>query len=66
MNTRIKLAFMNAGITQYTAAHHLGVSETRVSRIVTGRIQPSDAEKRALARLLRTTVDALFVDDADE
>lgn len=60
MNTKLKLAFIASGITQYEAARALGASETRVSRIVQGRVAPTEAEKGRLAEVLARSVEELF------
>ena len=60
MNTKLKLACMDCGLTQYQVAHMLGISETRMSRIVQGRIVPTEHEESELARVLGRARRALF------
>jgi len=61
---RIKQVLGERRLTQYEAARAIGISETRLSRVVRGRIEATPQEKGALARLLGTTVEDLFPADA--
>lgn len=60
MNYNLKVALHKEGLAQHVAARAIGVNETRLSRIVNGRLVPSVQEKRALARLLKTSEQTLF------
>jgi transcriptional regulator with XRE-family HTH domain len=60
MNGRLKLAIIAKGRKQYELAAEMGMSETRLSRIVSGRLAPSADEQHKLARLLDVPVEALF------
>lgn len=63
----LKMALMRRGVRQYDAARVLGITDTRMSRIICGRLEPTDDEKKRLAQLLQTPVEELFADadDAD-
>ena len=56
----IKAALAEHRITQYEAAQRLGISDTRLSRIVRGRIEATTEEKRKLAQLLELPIQFLF------
>jgi transcriptional regulator with XRE-family HTH domain len=56
----LKLALVRTGRCQYDIAREIGMSETRLSRLATGREVPSADEAEALARLLGRSVDDLF------
>lgn len=66
MNYKLKVALHKEGLTQHAAARAIGVTETRLSRIVTGRISPTPEEKKALARLLKMPAQLLFQDPGRE
>ncbi len=56
----LKLALLEVGLTQYEAARRLEMSETRLSRIMCGRIKATPEERRELARLVGKKSAALF------
>jgi transcriptional regulator with XRE-family HTH domain len=60
MLVALKTAFLRAHLNQYEVARQIGRSETRVSRIVQGRLEATDTEKRAFARLLNAPISELF------
>ena len=60
MNQELKLALLRDRRPQYVVAREAAISETRLSRIVTGRIEPTEAEKSCLARVLTRDVGDLF------
>jgi plasmid maintenance system antidote protein VapI len=60
VNTKLKLAIIESRAAQYTVAALAEINETRLSRIILGRIEATDAEKARLARVLGLTVDELF------
>jgi transcriptional regulator with XRE-family HTH domain len=65
MRMHLKLAILAAGKTQrQVAAETKLLSENRLSEIVRGWVQPSDAEKKALAQSLNRPVSVLFGDSA--
>jgi len=60
MNTKLKLKLLELRIPQYAVARQLGQTETRFSRIVCGRIEPTPDECRSIAALLQLNVHELF------
>lgn len=52
MNSRLKLALLECGVPQYVIAQRMGVSETRLSRIIRGRAQATREERKSLSELL--------------
>ncbi len=58
----LKTALLRHGIRQYDAARFLGITDTRLSRIICGRLEATDDEKRRLAQLLQIPSEELFVD----
>lgn len=54
------MAIFRSGKTQWDIAERADMHETRLSKIVRGRLQPSDDEKKALAKALKLTVVELF------
>ena len=62
MNTTLKVALLRAGLPQFRVARELGMSETRLSRIVQGRALPSAEEAQRLRELLKCP--ELFEDTA--
>lgn len=59
-NVALKLAIFGSGITQIRIAKQIGIHESRLSRIIRGHDEPSEAEKKAIARVLRRPVTELF------
>jgi transcriptional regulator with XRE-family HTH domain len=62
MNIKLKLALIQSGRSQFEVAQQLGISETRLSRLVRGRLPPSDDEAKRIARILRVSPTQLFPD----
>jgi ribosome-binding protein aMBF1 (putative translation factor) len=60
VNTKLKLALLEHGESQYAVARRLGVSETRLSRIVQGRLAPTPEERARLAEMLELDQDEVF------
>ncbi len=60
MNTQLKIALLGRALRQFEVARRTGMSETRLSRIVQGRAEPTEAEKAALSRELGATPQDLF------
>ena len=60
----LKMALMRRGLRQYDAARLLGITDTRMSRIICGRLEATEEEKKRLAHLLQTPVQELFPDAA--
>lgn len=67
MFPKLKLALLLCKDPQYAIAATLHLSETRFSRIILGRLQPTDDEKVRIAAYLKRDVAELFepgIDDA--
>jgi len=60
MRYQLKMAVVRLGVPQYVVAKRAGLSETRLSRIVQGRLQPTPDERRRLARVLGASENELF------
>ena len=50
--THIKLAIVKRGLIQADVARDTGISESRLSRIASGRIRPHEVEIKHLSRIL--------------
>lgn len=61
-NLALKLALLESGRPAYAIAAAAGISETRLSRIVTGRVEPGLEEARVLSGLLGRSISTLFPD----
>ena len=60
MNKKLKLVLLELNIPQYELAQQLGISETRLSRIVRGRLLPTEAECERIAAQVAHPVRDLF------
>jgi transcriptional regulator with XRE-family HTH domain len=60
MNMPLKLAILATGKKQYRIAAESGINEAIISKIVNGSREPTEAQKKALAKVLRRPVDELF------
>jgi plasmid maintenance system antidote protein VapI len=58
----LKMALMRRGVRQYDAARLLGITDTRMSRIICGRLKATEEEKKRLAQLLQMPAEELFAD----
>lgn len=56
----LKMAILRSGRSQWEIARDIGISETRLSRILRGRVEVRDEEREALARILGATMGELF------
>lgn len=56
----LKMALLRTGVPQFEAARRIGISETRLSRILCGRIEATPSEQSALATLVGGSVERLF------
>lgn len=63
MRQALKHAFVASGKSQRQAAVEAPINEWRVSRIVRGWTNPTEAEKLALAEVLGRPVAELFPED---
>ncbi len=60
MNMALKFAIVNSRKRQIEIAKRARIHETRLSKIINGYLDANEDEKKALARVLRTSVDELF------
>lgn len=59
-NVALKVAIVQSGKRQRQISIVSRIPEQRLSGIVTGRVEPTDTEKAALARALKKSIDELF------
>jgi transcriptional regulator with XRE-family HTH domain len=59
-NLALKIAILESGKSQVDVAEAADIHETKMSNIVNGRREPSDAERRAIARILKRKPGDLF------
>lgn len=64
VNLALKLAIIASGHRQYVIAGKAGIQETLLSKFITGRAEPTDEQKKALARVLRKPIEELFPEAA--
>lgn len=60
MRMGLKLAVLRLGEPQYVIAARADMSETRFSRILRGRVEPTVAEKKKLCEVLKAPLEQLF------
>jgi transcriptional regulator with XRE-family HTH domain len=60
MNVALKVAIVKSGLSQLEIAKAAAMHESRLSHIVNGHRDPSEAERKALARILKCKPSALF------
>lgn len=61
LNLPLKLAIVASRIAQGEIAQRSGIRETRLSKIVTKRVDATEQEMHAIARVLGKSVADLFV-----
>jgi transcriptional regulator with XRE-family HTH domain len=67
LNIALKLAILSSGQTQTDIARKTGLTESRLSRIIRGHGDPTNEERRLIARALRSPMSRLFpVDEQTE
>ncbi|MRG96522.1 helix-turn-helix domain-containing protein [Polyangium spumosum] len=59
MATALKRVLVETGIPQYQVAQRAGLTETRLSRLATGRATPTEDELQRLAEALGVDTDCL-------
>jgi transcriptional regulator with XRE-family HTH domain len=59
-NLALKIAIIESGLSQVDIAKAAELHESRLSQIVNGRREPTDAEQKVLARVLRRKAALLF------
>lgn len=62
--TALKYYILGSRIPQYELAQRVGITETRLSRLATGRATPNSTERTSLARALNVDPDRLFPQSA--
>ena len=60
MNLPLKIAIVESQKPAYEIAAKLGITETRLSRIIFGRLKPREDEIKKLSELLNRNVSELF------
>jgi transcriptional regulator with XRE-family HTH domain len=60
LNSRLRAARVLKGFTQLQLAEKVGTKEIEISRIETGRVQPSEQMKRRIADVLQKPPFELF------
>ncbi len=61
--TPLRVAIASSGRTQREIARKAGIDESKLSRIVNGRVHPADATQRRIARALGQSVTDLWPTD---
>lgn len=64
-NLALKLAIVGTGKKQGAIARSARIEQVQLSKIVTGRIEPSPTERKALARVLARPESDLFPSSAE-
>lgn len=59
-NKKIKHALIDLEMTQAELSEEAKISQAEISKIISGRINPTDAEKKKIAKALNTTVKKIF------
>jgi transcriptional regulator with XRE-family HTH domain len=59
-NIALKIAIIESGLSQVDIAEAVDLDESRLSQIVNGRREPTDTERKALARILKRKAADLF------
>lgn len=59
-NLALKIAIVESGLSQVDVAEAVDLHESRLSQIINGRREPSDAERKAIARVLKRKPAQLF------
>ena len=62
MNTKFKLAIMEAGLSQRDLAKETGIHESLISMAVRGRYVFDGDQKRKIAKELRRPISQIFAD----
>ena len=60
MNKALRIAIIERGLKQTDVARRIGVDDARMSGFVHGRHEPTDRQKKRIARLLRKSVPEIF------
>jgi transcriptional regulator with XRE-family HTH domain len=60
MNLRLKIAIIESRRSQCDIAEAIGMHEDKMSHIVNGRREPSEVERKAIAKILKRKATDLF------
>lgn len=60
MRERLFFEIKRRGLYQYEFAQRARLSESALSKIIRGRVEPSDRVKYSIARVLEVPIDELF------
>ena len=60
MNLRLKFSILKSGLSQIQIARITKIQESKLSKIVNGHIEPSEDEKRRVARALNVNMTTIF------
>lgn len=60
MNLALRFAIVESGKRQIVIAAKAGIAEPTLSKIVNGHLEPTDLQKRAIAKVLRRPISSLF------
>ena len=66
MQSKLKVELFERRESQYALAARVGISETRLSRIIQGRVQPTAAERVRIAEALEMPESELFEHSSNE
>jgi transcriptional regulator with XRE-family HTH domain len=59
-NRALKIAIVDAAITQRRLAKRARIDETKLSRIISGEVLATPKEQKTIARILQRSIDELF------
>lgn len=60
LNLSLRMAIYERHMAQADVAQKAGIDITKMSKIANGRLEATDDEKKAIARILRKPIDELF------
>ena len=60
LNTKLLIAHKSKGLKAYELAEQAGIENTRLCRIISGKLTPTKKEKRALSKILKIPQKNLF------
>lgn len=63
-NLALKIAIVESGLSQVDIAEAADIHESKLSYFVNGRREPSEAEQKAIARVLKRKAAELFPPEA--
>lgn len=66
INGPLHIAILQSGLRHIAICHRIGITPWRLSRIIHGVQEATPEEKKALAKILKTSVRAIFADEQAE